>query len=965
MESAERTTLDCSPGKKFSDRDNKVTSVASSTDTSDEDGESELPPKGLTRFRGNSQDETAKPVTTAPEGDTITRFSTESLYSYSFTPMSRMMRAAKSNRQSMARGMDCVHRIKYRLTDRDKGRRYSQPSALDMRRWKDAWQTQEIPDVVNDQGQGRTPLHDFITAIHTSEYSQHRSSYPAESTPASPTTAWDQQEANEADGYLAARQGSLATELSRNITLPPIDETKPASIPVSELSRLHRSVHAPTRFLPQNQAIFTTNATGNILLFNDIASLCFGIEKSYVGKSILEMIEPPVRQSIRDTLSRSRDANITATRAWKSTQGLVLICGSVVPIIKANGTRSAASLWLKVKESGADGPVCIWVFEEIYESSLSAYVDAKGTIIAISGLIRELYGYTKKDLVGQSIRVLIPGLSAGDMDMEMENMDFEIIDRYRFYGSQSKWGGCFPVMIHSQQQMNQTYILKIISLPTIAGVVTVHLDGTIQSTSPVPAKYLFGYQPEEMIEKMNISQLLPQMPTLIQELKGTPAFIAEDIINNHTCRRVLSRASNQLRSGEYSHGLCSIQAVHRDRTVFTVQLQLRRIESDGESLLSIWVTYDRLYASSRSSKNKNRGDYTATQDPLPHRSPETDALSETKLEHRSIPTPSSSAPPEDEMSLGGPKRRPMLRPYGITSYGSSTNALLPETRFNSDSALPQMKTEEITPSKSRDPLEDYVIVGTLGEGAYGTAKLAYLKENQGQKKCVIKYIAKSRIIIDSWIRDRQRGSIPLEIHIMLTLQRHPHVNCCRLLKYLEDEDYYFMIMEMHGEGMDLFDYIEMNEHISEREVKAIFRQVADAVHHLHNHNIVHRDIKDENILLDEDGTVHLIDFGCAAYFRPGRTFDTYAGTLEYSAPEILKGNKYEGPPQDVWSLGILLYTLIFRETPFYSVDEILEHDLKISSMPYSGPMKLLSSMLSRDLKKRPTIEMVLQDEWLR
>ena len=129
--------------------------------------------------------------------------------------------------------------------------------------------------------------------------------------------------------------------------------------------------------------------------------------------------------------------------------------------------------------------------------------------------------------------------------------------------------------------------------------------------------------------------------------------------------------------------------------------------------------------------------------------------------------------------------------------------------------------------------------------------------------------------------------------------------------------------------MDLFDYIELNENTNEHEVKSIFKQVVSAIHHIHELRIVHRDIKDENILLDETGCVHLIDFGSAAYFRKGRTFDTFGGTLEYCAPEVLKGKPYEGPPQDIWASGILLFTLIYRENPFYNIDEIMERDLRV------------------------------------
>ncbi|OAD67311.1 hypothetical protein PHYBLDRAFT_118542 [Phycomyces blakesleeanus NRRL 1555(-)] len=263
------------------------------------------------------------------------------------------------------------------------------------------------------------------------------------------------------------------------------------------------------------------------------------------------------------------------------------------------------------------------------------------------------------------------------------------------------------------------------------------------------------------------------------------------------------------------------------------------------------------------------------------------------------------------------------------------------------------------------PLDDYVILSTLGQGTYGTAQLGYRKDDAEQ--VVIKSIDKARILVEAWTRDRRVGLIPTEIHVLKTLQNNPHNNCCRLLTHMEDQDNYYVVMELLGDGMDLFDYIELNEHMTEKEIKRIFRQTADAVGHLHQNRIIHRDIKDENIILDGSGTVQLIDFGCAAYSRKGKKFDTFTGTLEYCAPEVLKGVPYEGPPQDIWSLGILLYTLVYRENPFYSIDEILEGDLRVPPTEFTGNfrhMGLLLNMLERRVESRYTINQVLSDPWL-
>ena len=123
--------------------------------------------------------------------------------------------------------------------------------------------------------------------------------------------------------------------------------------------------------------------------------------------------------------------------------------------------------------------------------------------------------------------------------------------------------------------------------------------------------------------------------------------------------------------------------------------------------------------------------------------------------------------------------------------------------------------------------------------------------------------------------------------------------------------------------MDLFDYIELRSNMEEAECKNIFRQVVDAINHLHNKaGVVHRDVKDENVVLDGEGKIKLIDFGSAAYLKNG-PFDVFVGTIDYAAPEVLQGKAYSGKEQDVWALGILLYTMVYKENPFYNIGTAL------------------------------------------
>ncbi|KAF7846406.1 hypothetical protein BT93_L4454 [Corymbia citriodora subsp. variegata] len=270
--------------------------------------------------------------------------------------------------------------------------------------------------------------------------------------------------------------------------------------------------------------------------------------------------------------------------------------------------------------------------------------------------------------------------------------------------------------------------------------------------------------------------------------------------------------------------------------------------------------------------------------------------------------------------------------------------------------------------KARKSISDFVILESMGSGAYGDVKLARYQSSKSSK-VVIKYVVKRKILVDTWTRDRRLGTVPLEIHVLDFLRRpgYKHANIVEMLDFFEDGDNYYIEMLPHGlPGMDLFDYIELRLNMTERECIAIFEQVVSAIYHLHEIcGIVHRDVKDENVVLDGDNKVKLIDFGSAAYVKNG-PFDVFVGTIDYAAPEVLRGEPYGGKEQDVWALGILLYTMVFRENPFYNIDEILDHPLRLPELdrPYSTEcIDLIQSMLNRDVEQRLTIAEVTDHPW--
>ncbi|WWD18371.1 hypothetical protein CI109_102821 [Kwoniella shandongensis] len=170
---------------------------------------------------------------------------------------------------------------------------------------------------------------------------------------------------------------------------------------------------------------------------------------------------------------------------------------------------------------------------------------------------------------------------------------------------------------------------------------------------------------------------------------------------------------------------------------------------------------------------------------------------------------------------------------------------------------------------------------------------------------------------------------PTQKYIAAEIKSSPergHPNICKLLDFFEDKEFYYLVMPRYGTGMDLFDRVESQPSgLEPFEVRSLIGQLADAVRFLHANGIVHRDIKDENVILDGQGRCQLIDFGSAAHWRPGKRWDTFSGTLHYASPEILRGEMYGGKEQDVWALGVVGYVLLVGETPFSDLpDEVLE-----------------------------------------
>ncbi|ETE73195.1 PAS domain-containing serine/threonine-protein kinase, partial [Ophiophagus hannah] len=255
--------------------------------------------------------------------------------------------------------------------------------------------------------------------------------------------------------------------------------------------------------------------------------------------------------------------------------------------------------------------------------------------------------------------------------------------------------------------------------------------------------------------------------------------------------------------------------------------------------------------------------------------------------------------------------------------------------------------------------EKYDTVTFIGKGAFGFVWTGKCKMDE--KEVVVKFIWKGRVLDYCWVEDPELGTITQEIAILRKLQ---HPNIIKVLDIFENQQFFQLVMEKHGTGLDLFTFIDNQPDLDEPLASYIFRQLVSAVNYLRSRNILHRDIKDENIIIAEDFTIKLIDFGSAAYLEPGKMFYTFCGTIEYCSPEVLSGNPYSGPELEMWSLGITLYTIVFGENPFCELEETIDAVLRPPYKVSVGLMSLLSGLLKPFPQDRITLEMVIRDPWV-
>ncbi|XP_031564380.1 RAC-gamma serine/threonine-protein kinase-like [Actinia tenebrosa] len=253
--------------------------------------------------------------------------------------------------------------------------------------------------------------------------------------------------------------------------------------------------------------------------------------------------------------------------------------------------------------------------------------------------------------------------------------------------------------------------------------------------------------------------------------------------------------------------------------------------------------------------------------------------------------------------------------------------------------------DEIADSKLT--LDSFTMLRVLGKGTFGKVMMARMKSTG--EICALKILKKDVIIA------KDEVTHTLTENRVLQSTKHPFLT--ELKCSFQTPDRLIFVME-YVNGGELFFHLSKDRVFSEDRSRFYGAEMTLAIKYLHDHKVVYRDLKLENLLLDADGHIKITDFGlCKEEISYGATTKTFCGTPEYLAPEVLEDNDY-GRSVDWWGVGVVMYEMMCGRLPFYNKDHevlfelILTEDVKFPSRLSEKAKSILSGLLEKDPQKR-------------
>ena len=260
----------------------------------------------------------------------------------------------------------------------------------------------------------------------------------------------------------------------------------------------------------------------------------------------------------------------------------------------------------------------------------------------------------------------------------------------------------------------------------------------------------------------------------------------------------------------------------------------------------------------------------------------------------------------------------------------------------------------------------YEVEKVLGEGSFSVVKGAKWNKSGKEVKVALKIInratAPDEFIEKFWPREEK------------VLNEVKHDNIIQMYEIFSEGNKIFICLEWASRG-DLLQYLQLKGKLSEYETHQLFLQIVAAIDYLHKNNIVHRDLKCENVLLTQKNTgktVKISDFGFAAEFNSNAVSKTFCGSAAYAPPEVLQGIPYKPTLHDVWSMGVILYIMTINAMPFRDSNiKKLVQDQQSSNLDFNDEKRLSKSyrdlvlaVLRYEQSKRFCLKDIQKHKWI-
>ncbi|CAF0815314.1 unnamed protein product [Adineta ricciae] len=758
---------------------------------------------------------------------------------------------------------------------------------------------------------------------------------------------------------------------------------QPATVSCQQITTEHldRLCYSPKpfvspRFSSQSQCQLTSlpnnrlNPFRAFLIVNRLTSAIVSVNRQaceYFWYTESELKSKTIENLIVDQKSSSVIADSFLSQQSGQTK---ILAGKIVHVLLGTGERARFSLFIQDLE-GEQNPLRFYAFEPIHIMQAKITCDKQGAILSSDHYFAILFHNTMIDHYQQHtnetrhIGDFIPTLK--------DKFKFKQLLTHRTYRTtgllNTEKNLSIPLTITLSKVNDENIELNLSIMSNVSGLIMLDETYTIRAYNPYFVQCLLGFRSLELINH-HVTEILPEF----NELNGTQ-----------------STNLSMSTTNEHDEENLSCQSLIGDDEANT---------SDGSSSTLNDSSIDTTPQSPRvlnSVENKmNDEKIQSTSFPVDKR---LNAAGISSFKTTSTPVAKSTM--KSELKVDSDEQTVFLQTIGKHKNGTFIGVTYTLRRLdlsdgtyrycmwlsrdNTDPHLIEMQ-KLLDHNQSIIPIDDlsisglntsllandtqtfeskYVITRQRGRGGYGQVYLGYEKSNESNK-VVIKFIKKTKVKLHRYVESFEpKNRILFEVAVLKQLK---HPNIVEILDAFDTENYVQMIMPLHGQGIDLYEFIEKGAKIDESLASYIFRQVVDAVSYLHHNHIAHQDIKDENLIINEDFHIKLIDFGSAISITQADMYTSnFGGTTEFCCPEFFQTGSCQPFVADIWAMMVTLYVIIFRRYPFLNPDEIKHCQLDrrfVQSRVSDELYDLFTSTLIRQPYHRLTMQEIQRHDWV-